>query len=185
MTHRRLVNAFRSTSHLTCASMKGFKTLHKQWLSLCAIHHLICCTGIERVPKIGHFMCNLRDNVGGNRHGGVTHRQMDAVWSSSHLYFTPKESFETLHKYAMDDSRCSRLSHLPYWEDTNNLAFCVQFEHQRWWKFHGMVTCKWHKGDVRSTSHLSYVSKEGFETLHEQWTTLFTVYSISVGTLRG
>ena len=90
MTHRWLVNAFRSTSHLPCASEEGFETLHKQWLSLCVISHLICCT--ERVLKIGH----LRDNVGVNRHG-VTYRNMDTVRSTSRLFYTPKESFEKLH----------------------------------------------------------------------------------------
>ena len=95
MIYRWLVNAFRSTSHLPCASEEGFKTLHKQWLSLCVIHHLIYCTE-ERVLKTGHFMCNLRDNVGRNRHG-VTYRQMDTVRSTSHLFYTPKERFEKLH----------------------------------------------------------------------------------------
>ena len=41
-------------------------------------------------------MCNLRDNVGGNRHG-VTYHQMDTVRSTSHLIYTPKEKFEKLH----------------------------------------------------------------------------------------
>ena len=45
-------------------------------------------------------MCNLRDNVGRNRHG-VTYRQMDTVRSTSHLFYTSKESFETLHMHCM------------------------------------------------------------------------------------
>ena len=72
-------------------------------------------------------------------------------------------------------SSCSTPPHLMCCEGTPNLAFCVQFESPPGWKWHSVN----HNGladAIRSTFHLSYASKEDFETLQQQWLSLLAVH---------
>ena len=43
---------------------EGFETLHKQWMSLFAVHHPIYCT--NRVRKSWYLVYNLRLDLSGN-----------------------------------------------------------------------------------------------------------------------
>ena len=93
-THKWLVNAVKSFSHLPYASKEGYETLKQQWLSLLAVQYHICCA--ERVPQIWKLVWNLRVNIG--RNDTVQHSKwlVNAVKSISHLPYAYKEGYETL-----------------------------------------------------------------------------------------
>ena len=69
---------------------------------------------------------------------------------------------------AMAAFPCNTSPYFWCWDSTPNLTFCVQFESQPWQKLHN-VNHKWLTDSFRSSSHLHYISKEGYETLHKQW----------------
>ena len=75
----------------------------------------------------------------------------------------------------MDVFHCSTASHLPCWEGTCNLVFCVQFESQPRQILHGL-TYKWLLDAFRSSSHLPSILKEVFESLQHQYTPILAVY---------
>ena len=72
-------------------------------------------------------------------------------------------------------SPCSTVSHLMCWEGTPNLGIVVKFESRRWWKWYS-ATHKWLVNAVKSISHLPYTSKEGYETLKQQWLSLLAMH---------
>ena len=69
---------------------------------------------------------------------------------------------------AMAAFPCNASPYFWCWDSTPNLTFCVQFESQPWQKLHN-VNHKWLTDSFRSSSHLHYISMEGYETLHKQW----------------
>ena len=63
-THKWLVNAVGSFSHMPYAYKEGYETLKQQWLSLPTVQYHICCA--EREPQIWKLVWNLRVDIGGN-----------------------------------------------------------------------------------------------------------------------
>ena len=63
-THKGLVHATRSSSHLLYTSKEGYGILKQQWMPLRASYHPNSCT--ERVPGIWHFARNLGVVLGRN-----------------------------------------------------------------------------------------------------------------------
>ena len=64
LTHKWLWYANRSFSHLRPISKRDYETFQRQWMSLLLVEHPIHCA--KRVPKILHFVWNLRANLGRN-----------------------------------------------------------------------------------------------------------------------
>ena len=63
---------------------------------------------------------------------------------------------------------------MSYWEGDQNVSILGAIWSGRWWKM-TQRSHKWQTGDLRSSSHLPYAPKEGFETLHKQWMSLFAI----------
>ena len=75
----------------------------------------------------------------------------------------------------MDASPCIVAFNFPCKEGTRNLVLCVQFEGRHQCECHNVNN----KGCIyalKSSSDLTYTCKEGYETLHQQYIPLLTVY---------
>ena len=139
------------------------------WYNIPFASHLPYWAG----TKIWYFGCNLRVGFGRKWHNETHELQTYAMRCASHLSCASKDGLETLHKQWM--SLLVAYHPICHTERVpKTLAFCVQFESQCWLRWH-CVSCKWQRNAARSISHLHYASKEGFETLHKQWLSLFVV----------
>ena len=124
-------------------------------------------------PKSGN-LCEIWESTSVHKWYGATHKWLvNAVGSFSiclmHLRKVMKHS---------SSNGClsshSTVSHLLCWEGTPNLEICVKFESQHRSKWYS-ATHKWLMNAVKSFSHLPYASKEGYETLKQQWLSLLAV----------
>ena len=75
----------------------------------------------------------------------------------------------------MDASHCIVAFNFPCKEGTRNLVLCVQFEGRHQCECHN-VNNKGCIDALKSSSDLTYTCKEGYETLHQQYIPLLTVY---------
>ena len=174
MTHKWLADSIRSSSHLPYALTEGYELLQHQWMSLLVVQHPICCA--ERVPQIWHFVCHPSIDLGGKwyhvKHEGL----VVAIRSSSYLPYVFKEGFETpqqqwLSLIAVKHPICHTERVPQIW------LFAFHLSVDLGEKWHDLT----HKGlvdAVRSSSHLSYAPKEGYETLQQQWLSLIVVHHL-------
>ena len=131
----------------------------------------ICCA--EREPQIWKFVWNLRVNIG--RNDMVQH--INGWWmlseALSHLPYASKEGYgitqqQWLSLHIVQYHICCAVREPQIWKFVWNLRVNIG------WNGTVQHINGWYN-TVRSFSHLSYASKEGYETLKQQWLSLLAV----------
>ena len=154
-----------SFSNLPYTLEKWYGTLQQQWMSYPATHHPIFYA--EGGSQFWHFFCAIWESTLAEIaqcYPYVTDRCFQKLLSST--WYIKWMIWNSL--VAMAAFPCNASPYFWCWDSTPNLTFCVQFESQPWQKLHN-VNHKWLTDSFRSSSHLHYISMEGYETLHKQW----------------